>query len=184
MPSEKKSINETLIIPDKVEVSIQPGLFVVKGPKGSVTKRILIPGCTAKVENKTVVLSSAKATRREQKILFTARAHLRNLFRGVTEGHVYKLKICSGHFPMTVSVKNNVFEIKNFYGEVVSRRIPLIEGVTVKIAAPEIVVEGIDLDKTSQTAANIEQITRRPGFDFNRFQDGIYIVEKDGKPVL
>ena len=52
-----------------------------------------------------------------------------------------------------------------------------------KINAPEIVVEGINKELTSQTAASIEQMTRRPGFDKRIFQDGIYITEKDGKKI-
>ena len=30
------------------------------------------------------------------------------MIRGVSEGHVYKMKICSGHFPMNVSLSGNV----------------------------------------------------------------------------
>jgi len=177
-------MNESLDVPDKVSVSITAPRFVVKGPKGEVTKTIITPGVICKVDAGQVLFTANEATRREKKIIFTAKAHLKNLFKGVTEGHVYKLKICSGHFPMNVSIKNNMFEVKNFFGETVARKAQLPNEVTVKIAAPEITVEGIDLDKTSQAAASIEQLTRRPGFDYNRFQDGIYITEKDGKPIV
>ena len=34
-----------------------------------------------------------------------------------------------------------------------------------------------------QTAADIEQLTRRPGFDTRIFQDGIYIVKKGDKLI-
>jgi large subunit ribosomal protein L6 len=44
-------------------------------------------------------------------------------------------------------------------------------------------VEGIDKELTSQTAALIEKLTRRPGFDKRIFQDGIFMIEKDGKPL-
>ena len=44
-------------------------------------------------------------------------------------------------------------------------------------------VEGTDKELTSQQAASIEQLTRRPGYDKRVFQDGIYIIEKDGKRI-
>lgn len=180
----KQMLKETLEIPSGIAVQISNSSFTVKGPKGSVTKKILLPNVDCAADSKTVSMDCAKPTRREKKIVYTAMAHLKNLFKGVTEGHTYKLKICSGHFPMNVSAKNNVVEVKNFFGETISRKIKISEDVTVKIAAPDITVEGIDLEKTSQAAAAIEQLTRRPGFDKNRFQDGIYIVEKDGRAVL
>lgn len=180
----QKDMTETLGIPEKITVSYQSQIFTVKGSKGEVKKKILLPNIACKVEDGSVIFNAVRATRREKKIIFTAKAHLKNLFNGVTQGHVYKLKICSGHFPMNVSVKNNLIEVKNFFGEGVSRKIQLSPNVTIKINAPEIVVEGIDLDTTAQAAANIEQLTRRPRFDLNRFQDGIYIIEKDGKPFM
>jgi len=50
------------------------------------------------------------------------------MIRGVTEGYTYKLKICSGHFPMNVSLKGDVLEIKNFIGESVPRKLKIKEG--------------------------------------------------------
>lgn len=181
---KKSIINEILQIPDKIAVTLSGQVFTIKGPKGELQKSMKRPGITFTLAEKTITITAVEPSRREKKQLYTAKAHLSNTFKGVTEGHTYKLKICSGHFPMNASIKNNVFEIKNFFGETVSRKITLPSDVTVKIAAPEITVEGIDLEKTSQAAASIEQLTRRPGYDKNRFQDGIYITEKDGQPVI
>ena len=41
-----------------------------------------------------------------------------------------------------------------------------------------IYVESCDKELAGQVAADIEQTTRRPGFDRRIFQDGIYIIEK------
>ena len=77
----------------------------------------------------------------------------------------------------------NKFVVKNFIGEKVPRTVSINEGVSVKIEGTEIVVEGFDKEKTGQMAASIEQMTRRPGFDERIFQDGIYLIEKDGKVI-
>ena len=143
----------------------------------------IVVATTNRSEDNVLVFESKKATQREKKVIKTHLAHLKNMITGVKEGTSYKLKICSGHFPMSVSVKGNVFEIKNFIGETVPRTLALPEGVTVKIEGQFITVEGIDKELTGQTAALIEKLTRRPGFDKRVFQDGIFIVERSGRPL-
>ena len=82
---------------------------------------------------------------------------------------------------MNVSLKGDVLEIKNFIGEKVPRTLKIRPGASVKINGDEIVVEAINKEIAGQTAGSIEKLTKRPGFDKRIFQDGIYIVEKDGK---
>ena len=129
-------------------------------------------------ENNLVKFFSKKASQNEKKLINTFKAHLNNLFRGVQEGFLYKLKICSGHFPMTVAINGEVFEIKNFIGEKVPRRVKIMPNTTVKIDGTEVVVEALNIEDAGQMAAKIEQLTKRPGFDKRIFQDGIYITEK------
>ena len=123
------------------------------------------------------------ATRGDKRIMISNATHVSNMGKGVTAGHTYKLKICSGHFPMNVSLKGDKFEVKNFIGEAVPRVLQIKEGVDVKVNGDEIVVEGPDKGRVGNQAAAIELLMRRPGFDSRIFQDGIYIVEKDGRPV-
>ena len=176
-------IDEKIEIPEGITISYENGIYTVKGPKGEVQKKMLHPKIKVTTDATSILLNVVKATKRELKIVNTYRAHIKNLFKGVTEGHLYKLKICSGHFPMNVSIKGNHFEIKNFIGEKVPRTLKIKEGATVKIDGDAVVVEGIDKELTSQTAASIEQLTRRPGFDTRVFQDGIFITDKDGKLI-
>ena len=84
---------------------------------------------------------------------------------------------------MTASVKGNVFEIKNFVGETIPRTLTLPDGVKVIVDGQFIIIEGTNKEKAGQTAALIEKLTRRAAFDKRIFQDGIYVIEKDGKPV-
>ena len=43
----------------------------------------------------------------------------------------------------------------------------------------EIVVEGIDVEKVGQTAANLERATRVSYKDPRVFQDGVYLISRD-----
>ena len=105
------------------------------------------------------------------------------MIKGSNEGHVYELKICSGHFPMNVSIQGKELVVKNFIGEKFPRRLKIQEGVIVKIEGEKITVEHTSKEIAGQSAANIEQLTRRPNFDSRIFQDGIYITVKDGKQI-
>ncbi len=155
----------------------------VSGERGTLRRLLYHPAVRITVENERIRFVAEQATLREKKRLNAFAAHARNMVRGVTEGFIYRLKICSGHFPMSVAVKGREFEVKNFIGEKVPRRLALKEGVEVAVEGDQVVVTGADKELVGQTAADIEQLTRRPGFDTRVFQDGIFITEKDGKQV-
>jgi large subunit ribosomal protein L6 len=48
----------------------------------------------------------------------------------------------------------------------------------VKASGDEIIIQGINLEEVSQTAANIEQSTKIKDKDQRVFLDGIYVFEK------
>ena len=178
-----KDITEKVPIPAGVTVHMDGPSIRVKGPKGELARVVATKRVTIAVEDGLVVLRSKGPSRNDKRTLQTARAHIKNLVRGVSEGHVYRLKICSGHFPMSVTLKGTRFEVKNFIGEAVPRVLTTMEGVSVKIDGQEIVVESASKERAGNQAGAIELLTRRPGFDPRVFQDGIYIIEKDGKKV-
>jgi large subunit ribosomal protein L6 len=83
------------------------------------------------------------------------------------------------HFPISVKLQGRSIIIENFTGERRGRSIKLIGDVKVKIEPDDIIVEGIDLEHVSQTAANIEQATRVRNKDPRVFLDGIYVYERN-----
>lgn len=184
----ESAYQEQITVPEGVSASFDKNVLTVSGPQGEVSKEFAHPKVkvgTGKDDdgNPAITLSSDAFTLREKKIARTFRAHIRNMFKGVGDGHEYKLKICSGHFPMNVSVKGSTLEIKNFFGEAVPRTYTFDSSVSVKVDGEMVLVTGINKELVAQTAASIEQLTKRPGFDKKVFQDGIYIVEKDGKAL-
>jgi len=179
----KKDLLEILEIPEGVTVTKENDFFVVTGPKGVIKRKFDNPKIRVELDENKVKISATTASKREKAVVLAYKAHLKNAFKGSNESFVYKLKICSGHFPMNVSVSNNIFIIKNFLGEKVPRQVKIKYDVTVKIDGSIITVEGPDKEKVGQVAADIEQRTRRSGFDKRIFQDGIYITEKAGKVI-
>lgn len=177
----KAHLKEEFEVTEGVTVKHENNLLVVEGSKGKVERSAILPGITIKQNDAKVVIEALRGSKREKMLINTFKAHIKNMMRGVTEGHNYKLKICSGHFPMTVTVKGNELEVKNFIGEKVPRVINFKEGVSVKVDGDLITVEGIDKEAVGSAAAKIELMCKRSGFDKRIFQDGIYITEKDGK---
>lgn len=170
-------------VPEGCQFSQSGIIITVKGPKGELTRKLPDKWIKLNHEGQKLELWYEKTTKNQKKQLFTTVSHIKNMMIGVTDGYVYKLKICSGHFPMNVSLKNNVLEVKNFIGEAVPRKLTIKEGSDVKVQGDIITVESIDKEKAGQTAGSIEKLTKRPGFDKRIFQDGIYITEKAGKKI-
>jgi large subunit ribosomal protein L6 len=180
-----EKLEETTRLPEGVSAVFTQAThtLTVKGKKGELSRVFFTPRIAMAVTSDGVVFTAPNATMREKKLLFTAAAHTRNMLKGVSEGFVYRLKICSGHFPMSVSVKGDVFEIKNFIGEKVPRTLKLKKDAQVKVEGQEVTVTGVEKELVGQVAADIEQLSRRPGFDNRVFQDGIFIIDKGGKTL-
>ena len=176
-------VREEVEIPEGVEVTVENNVVKVRGPKGELERELKYPGVQIFTEDGKVVVFKEFPRKKDIAIARTFKAHIANMIKGVTEGFTYKLKAVYSHFPMTVKVQGDEVVIENFLGEKNPRRAKILPGVTVKVRGQEIVVEGIDKEAVGQTAANIEQATRITKWDRRVFQDGIYIVEKAGKPI-
>jgi large subunit ribosomal protein L6 len=172
---------EKLEAPEGVQIELEGTLVKMKGPKGETERRFIIPKLQLTKEDNSLVISAKNATKRERTLTGTTKAHIKNMFTGVTEGHTYELKICSGHFPMNVSLSGDTLSVKNFLGEKVPRVIKIKEGAKAKLDGEKITVESVDIEKAGQAAADIEQLTRITNKDIRIFQDGIYIIKKPKK---
>ena len=179
----KIDITREIEMAQGVHATVKESTLRVKGPKGELERSFIYPGVTLVVEGNKIVLQALKATKREKMIVGSFEAHITNMVKGVQEVHTYKLKICSGHFPMNVTTSGNEFVVKNFLGEAVPRRMTFDKGVDVKIKDTEIVVSGADKELAGRTAAKIEQLCRITNRDLRVFQDGCYIVQKAGKEI-
>jgi large subunit ribosomal protein L6 len=177
-------LKEELEIPSGITVAVEGTKVSVKKGNNLIERDFNTKQVSIKMEGGKFIVYSPKSTKRERRVAGSILAHLKNFFRGVEKKHVYKLKICSGHFPMTVALSGKDFVIKNFLGETVSRTVRIKEGASVKIDGNFVIVESNSIELAGQTAASIEQLTRISDRDSRVFQDGIYIIEKDGEPIV
>lgn len=183
MPRKKKNLNKKIPLPEGISASLEGSTLVLDGKKGQVRRKFQIPGITLKIEDNNILVNVKKTNKKTKIIVGTTVAHIKNMFKGAKEGHIYKLKIVSSHFPMSVDVKNNEFTVKNLFGEKIPRILKLKEGADIKIEGDIINIESKDKEIAGQIAGDIEKLCRISKRDRRIFQDGIYIVEKDGKQI-
>jgi large subunit ribosomal protein L6 len=178
-----KELTQTLKIEEGVTVAIDGSTITARGPAGEVRRTIADPRISVRVDGDVLEVKTEGATKRELCKMRTWRSHILNMMRGARESHTYRLKVCSGHFPMNVSVSEKDFTVKNFLGEKVPRVLRLRQGSAVKVDGGMVTVESTSKELAGQTAADIEQLCKISGRDRRTFQDGIWIIEKDGKPI-
>ena len=85
------------------------------------------------------------------------------------------------HFPISIKFNENEAIIKNFLGEKIPRKLKILDGVEVKLDNEIIMVSSCDKELAGQTAANFEKTTKIRNKDRRIFQDGIWLISKNGK---
>ena len=172
-------VSRTIEVPDDVTVTLEGRLVKVIGEKGNLQRDFSGFPISIGVENDTIRVWAAWPRKKEAALVGTIYSHIQNLITGVQKGFTYKLKIVFSHFPISVKVQDKTVLIENFTGERRPRRAKIIGDVKVRVEAEDIIVQGLDLEEVSQTAANIEQVTRVRRKDPRVFLDGLYVFERN-----
>ena len=169
---------KNVAVPEGVDVKIDGRAVSVKGEKGSLTRDFSEAPVDLHLEDKQIIVQANWPRKREAALVGTVAAIIQNMITGVTKGFTYRLKIVFSHFPISVKVKEKIVSIENFTGERSPRSTKVIGDVKVSFKEDDIVVQGINLEDVSQTAANIERATKVKSKDPRVFLDGIFVYEK------
>lgn len=176
-----KGLNIEIKLAETVSSQLDKNILTLKGPKGEVKRDFPDKNISIEQKEGAIILKAPKFNKTNKKIIKSYAAHIRGMVKGSLEGYKYTLKICSGHFPMNVSVNGDQLIVKNFLGEKVPRTLRLKAGANVKVEGDLIVVESPNKEIAGQVSADVELLTRRTGYDGRIFQDGIWIVSKGSK---
>ncbi len=172
-------ISKIIHVPDGVEVTIEGRKVVVKGIKGTLTRDFSYVPISLESNGKTVRVWATWPRKKEAALVGTIYSHIQNMITGVEKGFSYKLKIVFSHFPISVKVQGKTVVIENFTGERRARKAKIIGDVKVNVQSEDIIIQGLNLEDVSQTAANIEQATKVKSKDPRVFLDGIYVYERN-----
>jgi len=166
-------------IPDGVDASVKDGLVSVRGPLGSLSRDFRHAGVSISKGNDEISVAIGRTGKKAESILGTITKHIENMMLGTTKGFQCKLMIVYSHFPITLKVDGNKILIRNFIGERAPREAKL-EGKDIKVTidGEDVTIQGVDIERVMQTAANMETATRIIAKDQRVFLDGVYIVEK------
>jgi large subunit ribosomal protein L6 len=177
------SIEKIVEVPKEVTViekTVQGGKQIrIKGPKGELVRTFKRLRVHIVLEDNKFIIQSYFGSKAEASMVGTITGHIKNMIKGVTEGFIYKVQVITSHFPATVEVQKNTLLVKNLYGRRDPIRIPFDKSVEISIKGDMVILNGIDIEKVSQTAARLAESTRlrgRRSKDPTVFQDGLYVV--------
>ena len=172
-------VENTVEIPENVQLTVEGRKITAQGPKGKLTKDFGHTKLAMVKEGNTLRLSIENPRRTEAALVGTISAHVKNMIKGVSQGFVYKMKIVFVHFPTGVKVVGKEVYIENFVGERKARIADILGDTKVTIKQDDVILEGIDIDEVSQTAANIQTRAKIRNKDLRKFLDGIYVYSKE-----
>jgi len=173
-------VTKTIQIPEDVEATIDGRKVTVKGAKGTLARDFSYIPISIELDGKTIRIWAEWPRKKELALIGTVYSHIQNMITGVSKGFTCKLKIVFSHFPISAKVKDKIVLIENFTGERNPRKARIMGDAQIKIQSEDIIIQGINLEDVSQTAANIEQATKVKRKDPRVFLDGIYMYERSG----
>src|ERR1039457_635231 len=165
-------------VPSGVEVSIEPELVSVNGPKGALSERI--PRDITVARDSDQLLVTRPTDRGEHRALHgLVRTLVANMVQGVTDGYEKRLEIQGVGYRAQLKGKN--LELAVGYSHPVP--IPAPEGIEFEVPQPtRVVVKGISKQLVGETAAIIRK--QRPPEPYKgkgiRYE-GEYVQRKVGK---
>ena len=180
---KEKVARETLKITEGIDVNVNQKTVSMQGALGKLERDFSHAPIDIRREGNEILIEAVAPNKKAPNkkvmaVVGTVRSHIKNMMTGVTKGFTYKLKIVYAHFPMSVKVTGDEVVIENFGGERKPRTIKVLGDVKVSVSGDDVLVKGMDIEKVSQVAANIQQGTLIKNKDPRIFLDGIYIYEK------
>ena len=142
-------------VPKGVEIKKDGNAVVVKGPKGSLTTK-LVHGIDVKIETNVVQFTRADEEKKTRAFHGLMRALVASNVKGVTEGFKKELDIVGVGYRAEVKGKEVVFQLG--YSHPVRFSIP--QGIDIAIDGKtyHITIAGIDKQKVGQVAAEIRSL--------------------------
>jgi large subunit ribosomal protein L6 len=165
-------------VPDGVEVSIEPDIVRVKGPKGELQERV-VRDITVEQEDGELLVKRPTDRGDHRALHGLTRSLVANMVQGVTEGFEKRLEIQGVGYRAQLQGKKLVMSL-GFSHPV---EIPAPDGIEFEVPQPtQIIVRGISKQLVGEVAANIRK--RRPPEPYKgkgiRYE-GEYVARKVGK---
>ena len=145
-------------VPTGVDVQVEAGTVTVKGPKGTLTHRVVAPITVEQVDG-TLQVNRPNDERESRARHGLTRSLINNMVVGVTEGYEKKLEIVGVGYRV-LSKGPTQLEFQLGYSHSITFNAP--DGITFTVDGPtRLGVQGIDKQLVGEVAANIRKL-RKP----------------------
>lgn len=164
----------------KTDVSVVGGVLTVKGPKGTLTKRVH-PTIDIAVADGKVMVSPKDRSRLAKALTGTFASHVKNMVQGVETPFMKKLILEGVGYRVELKGKDLVLTVG--FSHTVPLAIP--EDVTATVEKNAIKLESINKESVGQFAANIRRVKPpEPYLGKGIRYDGEVIRRKQGKKAV
>jgi len=144
-----------ILMTDSIEATFKDGVFVVKGPKGSLT-RSFRPDISIVLNGKNVSLALKKENKQTRALWGTYASHIKNMVKGVNEGFEKKLVLEGVGYKSQVNGDKLVLALG--FSHPVEVLIP--EGLTVKAEKNLLTISGMDKEAVGSFAAKVRDLKK------------------------
>lgn len=164
----------------KATVSVDAGVLSVKGPKGTLTKRVH-PSIDVAVGAEGVMVTPKDRSRLAKNLTGTFASHLKNMVTGVETPYTKKLVMDGVGYKMEVKGKDVVLTVG--FSHTVPLAIP--EDVTAKVEKNVMTLESVNKESLGQFAANVRRVKPpEPYLGKGIHYEGEVIRRKQGKKAV
>ena len=165
-------------VPDGVEISIEPEVVKVKGPKGELEERVSRDIAVAQ-ENGEIVVTRSTDRGEHRALHGLTRSLIANMVEGVTNGFEKRLEIQGVGY--RASLRGTALELNVGYSHPVVIDAPA--GITFEVPVQtEVIVKGIDKQQVGQTAAEVRKVRPPEPYKGKGIRyEGEYVRRKVGK---
>lgn len=167
----------SIAIPDKTEVTVVDDTLTVKGPLGTLTKKIH-PYVSITVGDGGVTVAPANPSKLGRSLWGTYASHIKNMIKGVTTKYARKLELQGIGYRVELQGKNLKFLVG--FSHPVLMAVPA--NLDVLVEKNIITVSGIDKEEVGQFAANIRAVKKPEPYKGKGIRyEGEYVRQKQGK---
>ncbi len=169
-----------ITVPSGVEATLADGVLTVKGPKGTLSRK-LVKEVKVTIDNGEIVVAPTKDDGSAKSLWGTFAAHANNMVKGVTEGFSKVLEIEGVGY--RAEMKGTNLALSMGFSHPVEMPVPA--GLVATVEKNVITITGSDKEAIGQFAADVRKVRKPEPYKGKGIRyRGEHIIRKQGKKAV